>query len=837
MQPDCSGAMCPQLALTCTGAPSCRDAGTASVWGVSAFAFQGTNAHAQLALSSSSSSPLLASLPQAAPWQKERHWVGPAPHALVDRVAAVAAAGGQAVLRIEVDLAQPKQAYLRDHAVADRSILPGAAFLECASASAHLAAPEAGLQVLLTTVSIPAPLALGPAGGATRLLLHCQLDSAAGQLKLASATPAGVREHMYCTVRAARVAADSSTLLPAAARPHPAPALQAMQPRLAGQPAAVAGVQGARQDGRVDGRGTNPACLDAVFHLGALPAALNPPASGEASAPLRVPAAIAAYRAPSSSASLPKLAGGCQLVRKGQRSVTNTYWLACANSSDSSLCSVEGLEARALPRGAAVPAAASAAAAPGSRPASKAAEQLLYESVWAADVRAVHQQQARQPAAGIRQIVIPAGQPAVLAAAGGIAALQQREAASGALLLTAGLHEAVAGPARPAAVLAAAAAAVLHGAFKAAALEHASGRYSLRDADLQAHGSSSASAVVLGAEMSSGDLHGVALRGGAELRPLLLPLAQPAPASGAQAWRRALAALPARPAAISGGTGTLGVLVALFLASSGRTEQLTLLGRSGRLGGAAAAAAVLAASVSSAAAVVLSSCDTACAEDVAAVLGAGATGRRLGTLVHSGGVLADGTLPSITPASLRRVFAPKVDSLWQLQAAVRHQPAAMQLLFSSVASLLGSPGQASYSSANAALDAAAGTSQQRGLDAAAVQWGAWAGAGMASQDRSTALRVQVRVTEQRCACRLPAGAARTWVVPTLTMHVMYCPCAEDGNGHGAARRGPGSLAAAVHSRSPAQRRGRRRALAVGQAGTAGSAAGALQRPGRPCADS
>ena len=175
-----------------------------------------------------------------------------------------------------------------------------------------------------------------------------------------------------------------------------------------------------------------------------------------------------------------------------------------------------------------------------------------------------------------------------------------------------------------------------------------------------------------------------------------------------------------------------------------RATDIQLLGRTGY----APDGQLAASSAATAAAVIITKADIGLADDLALLLGGpmaeGTSGskpaRELQAILHASGVLADATLSNQTLAGIRAVFAAKVLPVAAWRRALAAHPATAVVLFSSVASLLGAPGQANYSAANAALDAAAQRAQTAGSMAASVQWGAWAGGGMASAE--TAARVE-----------------------------------------------------------------------------------------------
>lgn len=109
-------------------------------------------------------------------------------------------------------------------------------------------------------------------------------------------------------------------------------------------------------------------------------------------------------------------------------------------------------------------------------------------------------------------------------------------------------------------------------------------------------------------------------------------------------------------------------------------------------------------------------------------------------VVHAAGVLDDGVLYDMDQEKLQRAMGPKVGGAWNLHCATRDLPLREFVLFSSIASLLGSPGQSNYAAGNAFLDSFANYRQSRGLPATTINWGPWAEAGMATeQGRSNQL--------------------------------------------------------------------------------------------------
>jgi len=100
-------------------------------------------------------------------------------------------------------------------------------------------------------------------------------------------------------------------------------------------------------------------------------------------------------------------------------------------------------------------------------------------------------------------------------------------------------------------------------------------------------------------------------------------------------------------------------------------------------------------------------------------------------IVHAAAVADDCLIDQLTSPSLRSVLRPKATGAAVLARAIDGCAIDFLVLCSSLGSLLGQPGQASYAAANAYLDALAEDLRRRGVPALAVNWGAWAKLGLA----------------------------------------------------------------------------------------------------------
>jgi acyl transferase domain-containing protein/acyl carrier protein len=178
---------------------------------------------------------------------------------------------------------------------------------------------------------------------------------------------------------------------------------------------------------------------------------------------------------------------------------------------------------------------------------------------------------------------------------------------------------------------------------------------------------------------------------------------------------------------ITGGTGSLGLQMAQWLASLG-AQHLILMSRQTTTSD--VVKNTIAQIEQSGVQVLIAKADVANKNELNKVLEE-TNQPPLRGVIHAAGVLDDGMLIGQNWERFEKVMAAKVYGAWNLHQYTVHKELDFFVMFSSAASILGNPGQSNYAAANAFLDGLAHYRRHHGLVATTINWGPWAQGGMA----------------------------------------------------------------------------------------------------------
>ncbi len=195
---------------------------------------------------------------------------------------------------------------------------------------------------------------------------------------------------------------------------------------------------------------------------------------------------------------------------------------------------------------------------------------------------------------------------------------------------------------------------------------------------------------------------------------------------------------------ITGGLGGLGLTLAQWMVEQG-ARHLALMSRSEP---SPAARDAITRFEKAGARVLVSRADITDAEQTAAALAEiDSSMPPLRGVVHAAGILDDRTLLEMDAARFMHVVAPKALGAFHLHTLLLDKPLDFFVLYSSVASLLGAPGQANYAAGNAFLDGLAHARRRAGLAGTSIHWGPFADIGLTAAHEEQGERLSHRGIE------------------------------------------------------------------------------------------
>lgn len=183
---------------------------------------------------------------------------------------------------------------------------------------------------------------------------------------------------------------------------------------------------------------------------------------------------------------------------------------------------------------------------------------------------------------------------------------------------------------------------------------------------------------------------------------------------------------------VTGGLSGFGLETACWLASLGAGQLLLLSRRGEATPGATQAVANLQALGTK---VLVIACDVADRESLAKALQ-----RRdllpLKGIFHAAMVIDDALIANLDPERMARVLEPKVRGAWNLHELTRDLPLDHFMLYSSVTTYIGNPGQANYVAANAWMEGLAVLRRAQGLPVTCIGWGPIGDAGYLTRNQA-----------------------------------------------------------------------------------------------------